>query len=237
MVGLSTLQYEETSFKEKQNKTFEYSKNPFTPTGRMNRTFYFIYSFIMKSIDKIADIFIPPDFYDNIIFCFLGLYLCICSIFIVKKRFLDITLNNNRSWVYAILLCTSAFILYYINPYCALIVAPFFIILLVSPAKDIHETYLGIPEVNKKKDMVIKEETEIKQKRKSPNIIKLRRKVNKFKQNFISNRKNILITLLCILTVFLFFRLTCFEQRIQGQKVITINKITGNATYRLIERY
>ena len=75
MVGLSTLQYEETSFKEKQNKTFEYSKNPFTPTGRMNRTFYFIYSFIMKSIDKIADIFIPPDFYDNIIFRFISLHL------------------------------------------------------------------------------------------------------------------------------------------------------------------
>lgn len=131
-----------TSIKE---NTFEYSINPFTPNGKMNRIYYLIYIFTISLICKTLEICITEmEIFNNIRYALsafiVSVVFLVFQLFITKKRILDITNDTKKSWTFASLFIVSAIILSMIR--LTLILLPFGLyILLKGPYKTNKDSF------------------------------------------------------------------------------------------------
>ena len=152
-IGLSNIKEEDSTSEIKEEQVFQYSKNPFTPSGKMRRLYYFLYVTLINFVSYILDTYTnKTSIYENIdqVCIVLSIVFTILTfqLFITKKRILDITNNNKKSWIFASLFVGIGTILSMINQYLVYLLLPFgFYILFKEPYKT-KETYLGIPEDN-----------------------------------------------------------------------------------------
>ncbi len=159
-IGLSSFKDNNGNNNVKDDKTilFEYSKNPFTPKGRMNRLYYFIYITLINLISKIIDVYATQNsLYENpdssLLVFIIYLTILTFQLFIIKKRILDITNNNKKSWVFASLFVGIGSILATINQYLALIIAPFGLYILLKESYGVGETCLETSEISETKTL------------------------------------------------------------------------------------
>lgn len=152
-IGLCNIKEEDSTSEIIEEQVFQYSKNPFTPSGKMRRLYYFLYVTLINFVSHILDTYAnKTSIYENIdqVCIVLSIVFTILTfqLFITKKRILDITNNNKKSWIFASLFVGIGTILSMINQYLVYILLPFgFYILFKEPYRT-KETYLGIPEDN-----------------------------------------------------------------------------------------
>ena len=154
-IGLSNIKEEDSISENKEKEqVFQYSKNPFTPSGKMRRLYYFLYVTLINFVSHILDIYAnKTSIYENIdqVCIVLSIVFTILTfqLFITKKRILDITNNNKKSWIFASLFVGIGTILSMINQYLVYILLPFGIYILCKESYGTQESYLGISETVK----------------------------------------------------------------------------------------
>lgn len=159
-IGLSNIKEEDSTSEIKEEQVFQYSKNPFTPSGKMRRLHYFLYGTLINFISHLIDIYATQtSAYEKVnqLFLILFVFLIILTfqLFITKKRILDITNNNKKSWICASLFIGIGTILSTINQYLVYILLPFGLYILFKEPYKTKETYLGIPEDNQENSNII----------------------------------------------------------------------------------
>lgn len=154
-VGLSNLRKQDSKIEITDEMIiFQYSKNPFTPSGKMRRLHYFLYGILINFISHLIDIYATQtSAYEKVnqllLILFVFLFILTFQLFITKKRILDITNNNKKSWICASLFVGIGTILSMINQYLVYILLPFGIYILCKESYGTQESYLGISETAK----------------------------------------------------------------------------------------
>lgn len=145
-IGLSNIKEQDSILENKEENVYKYSKNPFTPSGKMNRMYYFVYVVCLGLFSHVFDIYISKNSSQgNLTYLFFIYFtLLTFNFFIIKKRILDITNHNKKSWIYASLFITTRTILGIINQYLIYVLLPFGIYILCKESYGTQESYLGI---------------------------------------------------------------------------------------------
>ena len=121
-------------------KTYEYTKNPFTPSEKMRRFYFFLYAVCFNFLSGFVEYFYTGSddvpLLKHIFFFAFMVYFTIVAIFITKKRILDITLKNKMSWILSILYFIVGGAAFFVN-LLFLIVLPLGLVLLFAPSKKI----------------------------------------------------------------------------------------------------
>ena len=67
-IGLSNIKEEDSISENKEKEqVFQYSKNPFTPSGKMRRLYYFLYVTLINFVSHILDTYAnKTSIYENI---------------------------------------------------------------------------------------------------------------------------------------------------------------------------
>ena len=57
-IGLCNIKEEDSTSEIIEEQVFQYSKNPFTPSGKMRRLYYFLYVTLINFVSHILDTYI-----------------------------------------------------------------------------------------------------------------------------------------------------------------------------------